>query len=530
MNKLLVLAATALLFTLTHAHLTQICSSTNPAKAGEIDFYFGTYHSAQSNTPPGTVTISQPGVAGGAKLSGSFTKRYTATNNKHNIGTPADMKKELIKITGGAVTDKCLVECYVVNKQSSAMKAPPSGQWIVPNPQTSKADMTCAGGSYTYSRFFSRLTIKGAKSGDWKLEIKGTDQVYDPGAKQCSLSTKNPKWIGGMQVADGTPPCKGAPPVPASIDAASVKSCHDMIGGAQCNNFKCNANMKDGVLKGHIKCEKGKWDVTATCQGKSKCAQEANSEISTITSTVAACQATVNGMSDGAHCVNELKKEVDAATTKAANAAAAAKGADADVGKAKSTNVKFNALPLDQLSGLSCAQLMTKLKANSNHGSAKSAWDAAEKAKVQADANKKAADTTLANLKKDQATAVLKCQCNAQNKHDAAFDKCTMNKKAEKIAWDKSHHLKCVQNGEVTLNAGSSSGKCAVPPVPTVKDKKMAFKYDEKKCMGVGLEEYEDDIAEMDVDTEQVEVESAPKMPGWHMMPDGEMMRDTDMY
>lgn len=538
MNKLLVLAATALLFTFAHAHLTQICSSTNPAKAGEIDFFFGTYHNYQTKTPPGTVTISQPTVSGGAKLSGTFNSKFkvsgSGSNPKFVITTPAATKAELIKITGGIVTDKCQVDCYVTNTASAKLGKTPDGkgQWIVPNPQTSKADMTCrTSGSFTWTRFFSKLTVKGAKSGNWLLEVKGTDQVYDPDAKQCSLSKTNPKWIGGMTVADGTPSCSGKPTVPASIDAASVAGCNNLIGGGECNGFKCAAGMKDGVVKGHIKCKGGKYDVTATCQGKSKCAQEANDEIATLTSSIGACQTSVDGMSNGAHCIDKMKKDVAAAQTAADTAAADALTKGNALTKAKGASVTFQPIPLDQIS-TNCAALLSKLKANSNHGTAKAAWTAADKAATQAEATKKATANSLATAKASQKKEILKCQCNAQNKYDAVYDKCTMNAKAESISWTKAHHLKCVENGAVTLSNHQSSGKCTVPAVPTVKPKKMAFKYVEKDCMAVGMEEeMEDEVAMAEMEDEgldQVEMVE-PKMPGWHKMPNGEMMRDADM-
>jgi hypothetical protein len=548
MNKLLVLAVSATLFSIAFGHLTTICSSTDPKKAGEIDFYFGTYHTMKS-TPPGTVTISQPDVQGGVKVSGSFSQRFTPKGGKISYGTPDQMKADLIG--NGALKNKdALVDCYVVNKQSAAMKAPKTGQWIVPSPKNSKADMACPGSSYAKIQGWSKLTIKGAKSGNWLLEVHGTDQVYNPGQDQCSLSKSNPKWIGGMTVADGSPPCAGAPPVGSDIDADSVKNCADMIGGAECSTFKCNPKLgKNAKQSGHILCAKSKWDVTAKCVGESKCATQALDAINQIKTTTASCQSVVDGMSNGAHCPNELAKLVSDAKTNAKTADTNAKNAAKSYDTAKKTGVKFQPIPLDQINPKDCASLFSKLKANSNYNAAKTALDSAKTADTNAKAAKTAADKAVTDASAQQAKAVLKCKCDTVNKAEDAYDKCTMNQKAEAIQWRKSHHLQCVEMGDVSLNGNKAQGTCTVPATPVVKPKKLAFTVTEKECMAIGMEmEMETDdemdeafdeampaaMAEAEEDTEDDSMVEAmdeqPKsMPGWHQMGDGTMMKDSDM-
>jgi len=537
MNKLLVLAVSACIFAVATAHLTTICSSTDPKKAGEIDFYFGTYH-VITKTPPGTVIISQPNVAGGAKVSGSFSSHFKpkGPNGKISYGTPDQMKADLL--ASGALTSKdAVVDCYVVNKVSAAMKAPPSGQWIVPNPKNSKTDMDCSTGAYQMIRGWAKVIVKGAKSGDWKLEVSGTDQVYNPGKDQCSLSKNNPKWIGGMTVADGSPSCKGLPPVGSDIEASSVAGCKDMIGGAACDNFKCNPKLGNNAKKsGHIYCKGGKYEVTAKCAGESKCAMQAMDSINGIKTTVTQCQAVVDGMSNGAHCPNEMAKVVSDAKTAASKADATAKSAATALSSAQKTPVKFNAIPLDQIDPKNCAGLFAKLKANSNYNAAKTALDSATTAKSNADAAKTSADKAVTTAVAQQQAAVLKCKCTVTNKAESAFDKCNMNNKANDMAWTKAHHLQCVEQGDVSLSGSKAQGTCSVPATPKVTPKKLAFTVSEKECMKIGLEEDEamDEAFDMQMEEESedslVEIEDEqPKMPGWHQMDDGSMMKDSDM-
>merc|ERR1711988_809752 len=543
MNKLLVLALLAAALNLAYGHLDMLCSSTDPAKAGEIDFYFGTYHNYQSNTPPGTVTISQPGVAGGAKLSGTFANKYKAgKSGKYMIDDVPSVKANLLE-AGALKSDKAMVDCYVVNAASAAKKPPSKGQWIVPQPHNlKKGDLLCQpSGAWTYVKMWSKLSIKGAKSGDWMLEVHGTDQVYDPGQKACSLSKSNPKWIGGMTVADGTPPCPGTPPVGSDIDAASVASCANLIGGAMCSGFKCAAKLgKNAKLSGHIKCNKGKWDVTAKCVGESKCAMEAMTAISTVKSTVAQCQSVIDGMSNGAHCPNEMSKVVADAKTAASTAATNAGNTATQLASASKTPVQFNAIPLNTIDPKNCAGLFSKLKANSNYNAAKSALDTAKTAKTNADAAKVAADKAVTDAIAAQKKAILKCKCNAKEKALEAYEKCTQNSKAQKAQWRKSYHLQCVEQGDVSIGTNhKASGTCTIPAVPTNTKKKMAFNVSEKECMAAKKmlfedeqmdEQFEASIAdEEDEALVEIEDQQAPKMPGWHQMEDGTMMRDSDM-
>merc|ERR1712216_417370 len=493
MNKFLLLACALCVSTAT-AHLSTFCSATNPKKAGVIEFYFGTYHTFQSKTPPGTVTISQPGVAGGASLKGSFSNKYNAmTNNQYFMISTTKAAKDNLVAKAGLSKDS-VVDCYVQNKKSAAMKAPSTGQWVVPSTMTSAdPDMKCQNsGNWLKVGFWSKLTINNAKSGDWELEVTGTDQVYDPGQNQCSLSKKNPKWIGGMVVADGTPSCKGTPPVSSGIDPASVANCKDLIGGAVCNSWKCKSDKAES--SGSIKCENGAYKVTAYCKPETACAKQADDEAK-----------------------DDAKKADDEA-----------KKADEEVGNTHVKIVKFQPIPLDTIKENDCPGLWSTLKAKSNYNDHRKAHEGAKQKKIAADAKKKAADEEVKKMEEAKKNAVLKCQCATQDKHDKAYAACTANKNAQKTGWVKSHHLACVEAGSVTLNSNHhSSGQCKHEPVPEVKEKQMAFQLAEKACMNMKTELEMDDMV-MAEELEEVEVTALPPK-GYHEMPNGEIMADIDM-
>merc|ERR1711959_524209 len=131
--------------------------------------------------------------------------------------------------------------------------------------------------------------------------------------------------IQGMAVADGSPPCKGTPPVPSSIDKNSVKNC-PKFSGAVCSTAKCNTKLlKSPKMHGQIACIKGKWQVSAPgkvakCTGKpvrviAKCENVATKGLQTITTSVNAQQKVLNAFSDGCSCANKGQAAVRTART-----------------------------------------------------------------------------------------------------------------------------------------------------------------------------------------------------------------------
>lgn len=312
----------------------------------------------------------------------------------------------------------------------------------------------------------------------------------------------------------------------SGIDPASVANCKDLIGGAVCNSWKCKSDKAES--SGSIKCENGAYKVTAYCKPETACAKQADDDINQITTAVSTCQTSIDGMSNGAHCVKEMDKEVDKAKDDAKKADDEAKKADEEVGNTHVKIVKFQPIPLDTIKENDCPGLWSTLKAKSNYNDHRKAHEGAKQKKIAADAKKKAADEEVKKMEEAKKNAVLKCQCAAQDKHDKAYAACTANKNAQKIGWVKSHHLACVEAGSVTLNSNHhSSGQCKHEPVPEVKPKQMAFQLAEKACMNMKTELEMDDMV-MAEEMEEVEVTALPPK-GYHEMPNGEIMADIDM-
>lgn len=523
MNKLLVLLLSAAVITIASAHMTMICSSTDPARAGEIDFYFGTYH-RKSERVAGSVMISQPNVAGGASLESAFSpSRQYAISPTYTIKDLAGVKDTIVK-SGALTNSKALVTCYVENAASGALKAPKDGQWIVPS--NSKDSLKCQGGSYTRLVSWAKVSIKGAKSGDWRLAVKNTNDVYNPGAKQCSLSKNNPKWIAGMTVSDGGAHCKGTPPVGSGFDMSSIKKC-STLSGATCN-FQCKDDKH--AKSGTIECKKGKWAVSAKCTGASKCATEAANHIADIQTQINTCQATINGLTNGAHCPKEGQAIVDSAKASAKMANTNAKNAASALVTAEKTPVQISAIRLDKIDESDCTKLFSTIKVNSNYNSAYSALKSATTANGQAIAAKTVADKALTDALSAQAKAIMKCKCAATRGMESAYNKCTQTKDTQAMMWRKAHHLECVQNGTLTLTAShTTTGQCVLPPVPTVHKKKMAYPVTENECKKVGVEEDEAMDAAFEASVEEMDLEQVTSMPGWHHMDDGSMMKDSEM-
>merc|ERR1712216_1015674 len=261
MRVLFVAIAAVMLLSSTDAHLDQLCSSTCAAHPGRIDFYFGTYHGIQEakNSPggkaPGTIYLSN---SGGSKLTSSFKEMF-APSSTFTITTVDATKAALIKaVNNPSILDaKCMVSCYSTYGAEN-LPTPvgnPAGKWVVPvDPTLPYSKWGCKVGKTV--NFWSRVSVNKATSGDWKLEITGTNAIFDPdGNKLCGLSKTSPRWIGGMQVANGEKSCTGTPTVSGGVDPASVAACKNMLGGGICSGWKCKDSK--ATPSGSIKCSKG---------------------------------------------------------------------------------------------------------------------------------------------------------------------------------------------------------------------------------------------------------------------------------
>lgn len=521
----LAIAMFASLAIVSNAHLTLLCSATSAKRAGDIDFYFGTYHNYQTKAP-GTITLTN---TGGTKRNANFDQNF---RTGFSLTSVPDVKQRLIKAVNNKaiIDDSYAVACYTTHGVS-ANRAPPKdgGAWIIPAPASatdfSKWGCTDAGAAFQKINMFSRVAISKATSGDWKFEMSGTDQVYNPHGKQlCALSKANPRWIGGMSVADGSPPCKDVPTVPNTIDAGSVKQCAGTIGGAVCAGFKCSTDLKAGAKPGgELKCVKGKWVVTAKCVGepkriKGKCEVVAETSTETVKTSVNNMQLTINNIADGSKCpavgedqVKKAKKEYDEAVARHTKAVT-------DVTTAQSTSVTIGKHTFSSLDGSTCNQFFT----SGSYTTAKSKVEASVKARTKYESEmkafKKAHDDAIATQKKDQR----KCQCTVRHNYNAAWTTATTHNANNLNAWNKAQHLICVHKGDLKIDsAGVTTGTCNVPACPQVKGKKLHISVSVLKatdCVkGTHFEEAMSEIEDLDI----------PE--GYHTMPDGSLMANADM-
>jgi len=520
----LAIAIFASLAIVSNAHLDLLCSATSAKRAGDIDFYFGTYHGYQAKAP-GAITLTN---TGGTKRNANFDQNF---RTGFTISSVANVKKELIKAVNNPaiIDDSYAVACYTTTGVS-ANRAPPKdgGAWIIPAPASATSfnqwGCTDAGSSFQRVNMFSRVAIQKATSGDWKFEVSGTDQVYNPSGKQlCALSKANPRWIGGMSVADGSPPCKDVPAVPKTIDAASVKQCAGTIGGAVCTSFTCSADLKAGAKpEGELKCDKGKWVVTAKCVGepkrvKDKCEVVAETSTDTVKTSVNNMQLIIDNIADGSKCpavgedqVKKAKKEYDEAVARHTKAVT-------DVTTAESTSVTIGKHTFSSLDGTTCNQFFT----SGSYTTAKSKYDAAVTARTKYESEmkafKKAYDDAIATQKKDQR----KCQCTVREDYNAAWTTATTHNMNNLNAWNKAQHLICVHKGDLKIDsAGVTSGTCNVPACPQVKGKKLHI--------SVSVLKATDCVKGTHFEEAMSEVEALPE--GYHTMPDGSVMADADMY
>merc|ERR1712193_313905 len=133
-----------------------LCSATSAKRAGDIDFYFGTYHGYQAKAP-GAITLTN---TGGTKRNANFDQNF---KTGFTISSVANVKKELIKAVNNPaiIDDSYAVACYTTTGVA-ANRAPPKdgGAWIIPAPASATSfnqwGCTDAGSSFQRVNMFSR--------------------------------------------------------------------------------------------------------------------------------------------------------------------------------------------------------------------------------------------------------------------------------------------------------------------------------------------------------------------------------------
>jgi len=526
----------------SEAHLTQICTATSASTPGRIDFYLGSYH-AKIRRPRGTVHLVN---TGGTKVTGNFNEAFHVNPRDYKIGSPADTAKKLKKVVGNKMPKNSVVTCYT-HHGIPGSKAPPKGGgvWIIPAATSlPRHKWACANtGAYSTTQSWARIKVLKATSGDWKLTTKGTDMNFNPGRGLCAMSYRNPKWIQGMAVADGSPPCKGTPPVPSSIDKNSVKNC-PKFSGAVCSTAKCNTKLlKSPKMHGQIACIKGKWQVSAPgkvakCTGKpvrviAKCENVATKGLQTITTSVNAQQKVLNAFSDGCSCANKGQAAVRTARTNHHNSVVRHKAAVRAHSAAASASVAIPSQILHKIKPGKCGFAFSSSAYKNAHNRHRNALNHRNTRHRQMTGYK----TKYDNAVRAAAKAMRKCQCIARHKYRVAWQAAIAHNKQNKYAWAKSQHLLCVHRGSIKLHSnGNTLGKCSHAKCPEVKKKKLCAaveKLKEPDCRkGVHWMEEEEAAALAETELLQSEqsdtVKRAPE--GYHTMSNGEIMADSDMH
>jgi len=208
-------------------------------------------------------------------------------------------------------------------------------------------------------------------------------------------------------------------------------------------------------------------------QGTDACKELADATEKAVEDNVAAEQDLLNKIDKGASCpdsgqeavkaAKKAKEDADKAVTDAETAHNSALNAEVDWGKST-----FSSVTKGNCAGFFGSSAWTEAEAKVN-----AAKDALDKAKGSA---KTAADevTTMEEAAKE---AVKKCKCDAYTAHEAALK--ASNEKittANKDAWTKAAHLKCVV-------AGTALDKCTVPPLPAVKAVTLSEGVDNSACV-----------------------------------------------
>jgi len=544
MSNTLTIVLLAIMATATTAHLTAVCSSTDPAKAGEIDFYFGTYHtSGEAATGSVTITGEPGGPNAQISASASFSGAVSVPNSPASDLASLDA---MIRKAYPALPSNAKIDCYTQNAQSKAMLAPPSGQWMIPVAPGVKSQSGGYEGPWCMQaniKRFNKLTIKGAKTGNFKFTTSGTNAVYDPQNPQngkqwvCDLSTTNPKWIGGMSVATGEPGCDDAPSgLDASIDPASVAGCKGTIGGAACTTAKCVAAAPSGAsVKGSLKCSNGKWDASddfkctpmpLPTREKTECDVESEDTEKEVATAVNQAQNMLNNLATGSNCSSAGQTQVVAAQQAAAAATSAVTAAAQAATAALGATVTFAPITYSQLQAdPSCASMFQ----DTSYTAAKALVDKTAQDKIEADAAAKAAAAAVTTATTAAGNEKLACQCKVKADYEAAWARANANNQQHEEAWNRAAHLRCVLEEDVTLDSqGNAQGQCKVDPVPKVTPITLAAGVNSASpCPQQDNTQQMDNMETSLVSMIKVSKENVPA--NMHRMPNGNLMADDEM-
>jgi hypothetical protein len=212
-------------------------------------------------------------------------------------------------------------------------------------------------------------------------------------------------------------------------------------------------------------------------KGDGACADLADATINEVKQSIEGEQATLNEIDTGAKCSSEGQTAIDAAKASLDSAQEAKTDADKALADAKGAKINFGDFAFDSLTPGNCDSMFS----SSAYTSQKAAVDAATEAASQAAGKVTQAQTAVSDAESAAKEAVKTCRCNAYKAHEAALEAAnTKAHSANKAAWTKGYHLKCVL-------AGTAPESCTVPAMPKVQAVQLADGVSEDACGKEGL-------------------------------------------
>lgn len=209
-------------------------------------------------------------------------------------------------------------------------------------------------------------------------------------------------------------------------------------------------------------------------KGKNACQSLADAAIQETKSNIAQEQAILNKIDSGAKCPNEGQGAITAAQNQLKKAEDAKKAADKAHAGAKAAKVNFGDFTFSNLSPGNCNSMF----GGSAYTTAKAKVDAAAKTAAAKAGEVTGAKSGVQTAKDQAAIAVKKCQCTAYKNHEKALAAANQKtQSANKAAWTKGYHLKCVL-------AGTPASSCKVPSMPKVNAVKLASGVNANACGG----------------------------------------------
>jgi len=207
-------------------------------------------------------------------------------------------------------------------------------------------------------------------------------------------------------------------------------------------------------------------------KGKNACEDLANATEKEVKTSVESEQAVLNKINTGSGCPNEGQAAVAAAKKAQASSESKKKAADDALAAAKSATINFGDFVFSSLDKNNCNTFFQSNVYTTAEAKVTAATLAQAKAAGEVTEAKKSVQIAIS----EAAKAVKKCQCKTYTFHEKALSDANIKvAAANKDAWTKAAHLKCVL-------AGKSTNNCNVPAMPKVAAVPLASGVTKSKC------------------------------------------------